>query len=471
METVYALLAIAVALIVVFRRLKHGFIEGLTLATTLLVALPTALRLELPGALPDLTAHRLILLLLLYFWFRRAPSERVPGFGAFIRPFRIWCLLGCVSLLFTSISFSTSLKRFLDTICEFFLFYLLVSSSIRHEEDALSLLRGIWRGLLVVGLLAFVERYTGFNPVDRFLPSFARTEGTHADVLSTYPHRILLGTAMAMAWPVALALLSSRAGGFRCRGWLTWSSVIVFMGACYFGMSRGPWLAAAIAFVGVIVLCTNALRSRLVWIMVLAIAGMMARPGVAESILGLVGSTTQEGSQKEGTFKYRLELWKIAWNAVSKSPLRTVIGYGPGAGMEMDVEWELSYRGTERKIESWDNHFAYDLLQSGILGLLSTVALVAAPLLGLYRHQRMSHGWRRDALAGIVCAILAFIFMMTNVLIFAKQLHFLFWTLALAGMKIGTPAGDDEEGVWDESGLTDSMDPHSFPEEVLSRRG
>lgn len=440
-----ALIFIVVVLVLLFRRLQVDFMTGLEFGILLLVCLPTALRIELPGILPDLTIHRMILLTLFFFWLKRPEAERCHTPSPFLGAFVAWCVINFVSLLTTSISYSTGSKRFLDAVMEFLLFFIMASRAVRHEDDALRVLKAAWKGILIVGVLAVLEKYTGFNPVDRFIPTYARDEGTYADVLSTYPHRILLGTGMAMGWPIAFALLAARRGGLPMKGWLLWISVMILMTGCYFGMSRGPWIASIFVLLGLIVLGTQALRARLLLIGALAGMVMMARPGVAESILGLVGSTTQTGTQKEGTFKYRLELWRVAWSEISKNPLRTVLGYGPGAGLEMEVEWELSYRGTERKIESWDNNFAYDLLQTGVLGFLATLVLFIKPILVLTRYQRSAEGWRKDCLAGVVCCVLAMVFMMTNVLIFAKQLHFLFWTAAVAGMKIGVPAFLEDE--------------------------
>jgi O-antigen ligase len=409
------------------------------------------LRIQLPGDLPDLTFHRLALLCLLFFWFQnRSTWERarpIALFGWFI----FWAITHFLATIFTEISFAASLKRFLDFVLEVSLFYVVVATTIREPDQALRVLRAVWVGLLVVAVLAFIEKYTRFNPVDAFVPDYTRRDTAGSDINSTYPHRILLGTAMAMAWPLAFAMMFIGPARARVSPTALWISVILFLSACYFAMSRGPWLATIMAGAVLVVLGSRQIRRKL--LLVGALAGLMLiiRPGVWDSISSLAMSTTDDNSVKASSYKYRLELWKIAWAKVTESPLRLLVGCGPGVGEQQELDWEVSWRGTERQIESWDNHYAYDLYQAGLPGLLATFGLYAAAFLMVFRARAGTDENGRTIAACFLASVLVLIFMMSNVLIFAKQLNFLFWFLIPAGTVLtratesDTPAADEFE--------------------------
>jgi Lipid A core - O-antigen ligase and related enzymes len=156
---------------------------------------------------------------------------------------------------------------------------------------------------------------------------------------------------------------------------------------------------------------------------------LASRPGVWETLSDRVSATADSKSFKGGTMQYRLELWKVAWAQVTKSMQTFFFGYGPGCGSETEIDWTLSYRGQEYGISSWDNQFAYDLFQSGFLGLIASLILYGSALLFLYRAWVTADPANRDLVLTLFASALALVFMMTNVLIFAKQLYYLFWTL------------------------------------------
>jgi O-antigen ligase len=403
-------------------------------------------RIELPSGLPALTIHRLILIVLMAFWLARPgyrkKRQEVPLLGLFA----FWAGVNLLVLIVTYIQFTTSLKSYLDFVFEILLFYMIVSTSLLNPEDAFRLLRGVWVGITIVALFAVIEKYTRFNPVDRFLPGYAREEGSNSfDVLSTFPHRILLGTGMAMGWPVALALILRGDQESVWQKRRLWISIVALLSSCYFSMSRGPWVAVGISGLALAFLGSWRIRKRILFVGVLAGFLLLAKPSVFQTFLDMVQVTTDVDSAKGGTARYRLELWKIAWAEVTKSPVRFLFGYGQGAGREMDLTWELSYRGKEYQIFSWDNHFACDLFQSGTLGLLASLLLYGGALLILYRTWKTIDYPDKDVLACLLASALVLFFMMTNVLIYAKQLYFMFWSLAAVGIAIGNPSTLGEE--------------------------
>jgi hypothetical protein len=408
-------------------KLARDFPKGLAYAVFLCVSMSTFLRIPLPGSLPQLTVFRLILVVMFLFWLR-LPSlkERISALPH-SRCFWFWGLANLVSLLLTTADFVPSLKRYLDFVLEMWGFYLILGTSIETRDQAFALLRSAVAGLGLVALLAFVEKYTGFNPV-RYLAISDDEAASFRDVVATYQHRILLGTAMAMTMPLAF-VLANRAAVPRQKV-LLWGITLGSAAACYFAHSRGPWLGTALAGTVLILLGGSKIRRGMICIFALTLAVLLARPGVYETLFDSAKTTTDRESLKGKTFMYRLELWKVAWSKITESPVRFLFGHGPGCGIDSEVEWELSYGGKGSTIESWDNHYAYDLYQSGILGLLARLILYFSVVRMAYRAYREAAPPDRDILAALLASSVVLLFMMTNVLIFSKQLNFLFWTIA-----------------------------------------
>jgi O-antigen ligase len=415
----------------IWATLSRDFAKGLACAVFWCVWLTTYLRVDTFGALPELTVHRLILITLFVHWIRkpeyRARLRDVP----LLRPFQLWVLVSFASLLVTSIPFTDSLKAYLDFVVEVGIFFLIVSTAIRTRDEAIRLLRATALGITIVAAFGAIEHYNGFNPVDAWIPNYGREEGTGHDVLSTYQHRILLGTGMAMGFSVCLALLALNKPGFPGKKML-WFSVALCLSTCFFAQSRGPWLACLVSLGVMAWLGSMKLRKSLLIIPVLALITFMIKPGVLDSLTTKAEDTMDTDSFKGGTFQYRLELWKIAWNAISKEPVRLFLGYGPGSGRGVDLEWNLSYRDWGMKIESWDNQFAYDLFRFGVIGAIASLNLFIGMWWRLYKLARSAPKEDRDAIAVLVGAVSALVFMMSNVFIFARQLDYFLWSVVAA---------------------------------------
>ena len=453
--------------------LSREFIKGLAYAVFLCVSMPTALRIQMPGSLPQLTIYRLVLIVVFLFWLRhRDPglkSSGAPLFGLFL----FWGLTNLASVLCTTGDFVASLKRYLDFVVDAALFFFLLSTSLRHRDDALRILRAAWLGVTLVAALAFVEKYTGFNPVNYLASAGAEDldqAGTvfRGDVTATYQHRILLGTGMAMGWPLAVTLLQTPAGRSRRRVWL-WLSVCLLLAGCYFGNSRGPWLAGALAGAVIALLAGAAARRKMAVLLVVALAVLVLKPGVLQSLTGSVAVTMDDQSFKAGTFQYRLELWKVAWAEISRSPVTFLVGRGPGSGLNSAVDWKLSYRGgQEMQISSWDNQLAYDLYQSGMVGFGSSLALYGAVLLMGYRSWREAGPDERGVRACLLAGLVAYVFMLSNVLMFTKPVNFLFWSVAATAYAFGLNPPEREAGEEEaEAGVEERrtvLDDASSPE-------
>src|SRR5256885_915470 len=90
--------------------LRRDFVAGLSYALFLWVSMTTFLRISLPGALPELTLHRLLLIVVVLAWLRKhslSDIKRVPLAGCF----GFWIAANLLSLCGTQIEFVTSMKR------------------------------------------------------------------------------------------------------------------------------------------------------------------------------------------------------------------------------------------------------------------------------------------------------------------------------------------------------------------------
>jgi hypothetical protein len=439
---IIAILAILIPLWILLRR---DFVTGLAFAIFFWVSMTTLLRIQLPGELPALTIHRLMLIVVAIAWakrYRLADIRSVPLFGCFV----FWVLANLISLLGTDIEFVASLKRFLDFVLEVFVFYVIASTSLKDQEDAVKVLKAAWFGLIAVAILAVVERQTGFNPVDAFIPGYQRDDGLQRIVLSTYQHRILLGTAMAIGVSLSFAVREAyRESGKRLR--LFWVGLGLMLLSSYYAFSRGPWVGLALGCAIIGVAGSKEVRKILIIMGVLGMLALLSRPGVVETLTHYAKDSVDSSSFKGGTLQYRLELWAVAFAQVSKSTWLFLFGYGPGAGSEISIDWKLSYNNQQYVVDSWDNHFAYSLFQSGFIGLAATLLLYFKGVTMFARVWRRSQSSNRSLLACVIATASVLVWMMTNVLIFAKQIDYLFWTVIAAGFVIARQSETVEEEI------------------------
>lgn len=429
-QTVMTLL-IVVLLVPLWLRARRDFVGALCYGVVVLISCTHLLKIPTPGALPELSIHRLVIISLLISWLRQ-PGDR-PRLGSvpLAKQIRWWIIVISLSLI-GSIDLVVGVKRYLDYVLEFFLLYFILVTSMRSHSDAMRVLRAACIGLTIVALLAFAEKYSGVNVVDRFIAQYDVEGSALSDIRATYRHRILLGAGMAMGWPVAFYFTQSARTGTGRK--LAWFSVIAMLSACYFARSRGPWLAAGLASGGLFFFSSGAARRRLAGITVLAAVLVMLRPGVLATVTGLAEQTLDTESFKGGTYQYRWELWRVAFNAITQSPWRTLFGFGPGSGSTQSLDWSLSFRdGKDFVVESWDNDFAYILYQYGFIGLVATVALYATLAWRLLVQAKRRSGLDRDLFACLAMTALVLFFMMSNVMIFARQLYYLLWTITAVG--------------------------------------
>jgi O-antigen ligase len=257
-----------------------------------------------------------------------------------------------------------------------------------------------------------------------------------------------MGYAMAMGVPLSLALASYEKEAKPRR--IMYSITLLLIGANYFSMSRGPWLGLLFATIGMAVFCGKATRKKLLFLVVLTAAVCILRPGVRDSITNLCRGTFDPDSEKNSDYQYRWQLWGVAWDQIRLSPVRLLFGYGPDSaeGMDLSDYWHGEEGSTSSITKigftSWDNNYACDLIQLGILGFLTEIALHLSIVKTLLDNWRSSNPDNRILQGGIAVACLVFMFAMTNVFIFAPQLKYLFWALVAVGSNFSLVVANQE---------------------------
>jgi hypothetical protein len=426
------LITIVVILIPLVYVLFADYKRGIFMSVFLMVLLPPQLAIITPGDLPDFTIHRLILTAIIGIWLLRHRTHIRISDIPLARYFIILVTGTFITVLF-AVDFIFSFKSFLSLTLEVVLFYFIIMTTMENRTDVQKLITAAALGLGLVAFIGFIENYSGFNPVDRYVSGYLRLDKNFGDVLSTYPHRILFGAAMAMGWPLTMVIAARYRDRLPLMVLLILAAAAMLAGV-YFSDSRGAWLGAILGGMVLFVFGRVDVRRSLAAVAVIGLMVVLIRPGVRAQILDRVQSTQQTTSFRGGTYQYRWELWNIAAEEIAKTPLRAALGYGPGSTEVLQIETWLPYSNRTVLLWSWDNHYAAHLLEYGYLGL---VLLLSLHLMILYK---LFTAWRRvdpadkNLLAAIIAGAVVMMFMMTNVRIFAPHLHFLYWSLVGSGL-------------------------------------
>src|SRR5260221_11979219 len=108
-------------------------------------------------------------------------------------------------------------------------------------------------------------------------------------------------------------------------------------------------------------------------------------------------------------------------------------------GLNKYIEHEQG--GTEVKIRftSWDNPYAADLIEYGVVGLALEIILYALILRYLFKRWLGAKGNVKGVLGGLIAVCVIFFFAKSNGYIFSAQLIFGFCTVSLVGVGAFTP--------------------------------
>jgi len=306
----------------------------------------------------------------------------------------------------------------------------IVRKSVKSADDARRLLNCIGMGLAAAAAIAIVERYLGLKISDLFPQDLDQERfywsGSSTDITGTYQHRILLGLACALG---ALKYLQDLMSDTSKSGkGLTFLCAVGCLTALYFSVSRGPWLAFGIGFIGLVgMMGTRGIKWGLL-LAVLVLSVLLARPGIWTTISDLSSSTFDATTLKGSSYQWRFVVIETALAQMSKAGiLNELFGFGGGSqimNMSEFGKYEIA-PGIRLPVASWDCEYAVILYDRGWLGLLLLLLLSG---MGLARIAQLVRATRdaatRNVSVSVFVGLLFFATARTNVALYAPQLTY-----------------------------------------------
>ena len=318
----------------------------------------------------------LLLALLWLVWDRmRAPRPR-PIRANPLDP-AVFLFVGVALALMFVISpfFSIAVAGWRATV-QYMLWFFVVIRLLRDDRDLMNLYYVMVGAAFLIALHG-IYQYIVAVPIPSHWTDQAE-QSVRTRVFSIFGSPNIMGDFMVMFAPMA-ASLAYRAKGVKAKLFF-WFVTFCMCFACLFTMSRGAWMAMAVA-----VLVFSALVDRRLLLLILA-AGLcsLSLPFVASRIGYLltpefIASTTNGG---------RASRWALALIYWSESPLFGVgLGmFGGAVAMQHKIYSAISYFYV-------DNYYLKILVEMGVVGLAAFLLLLACLLFTgartLYRTARV----------------------------------------------------------------------------------
>ena len=435
---------IAIFILPVLRMLSRDFQRGLCGALALFAMMPSTLAIEPLGDAFEFTFQRILLLVVIVFWFGWLSSRRermpIPFFGFIVA----WWIANLFSLAF-AVDRVIGVKWMLSFSTEIVLFYIIVSTTIVDLESLMGVFHAFCLAIGILAVLGTIEYYTTFNPALDIIGIKELKDET--DVIVTFRHRILFGVAMALGWPLLLALAFRVDGRFKKI--MVTAAVMMAIASCYFSNSRGPWFGAALAGAIMCIFGSKKVRKSMLIFAALSVVVVIVRPGVRDTLKDLTMSTFDEDSYRGKSYAYRKELWPAAFKLAKESPIRALFGHGGLSTETMDLHDMFEFGGStyHTGFSSWDNNYACDLVEFGGFGLGVEVLFYGCVLFTLYRSTRQCPEEYRDVSAAFLAAGTVYCFALTNVFMFSPQLKCMFFTIVIIGTRLPALAEQKEEAT------------------------
>lgn len=433
---------------------------GLATAVFFFILLPTEVRIPLPGALPELTAHRLLLVLCAFqVLAHRLPEttarQKLPLTGMLV----LIAMVRGISM-FLADEFVPAFKDLFAFLLETVLFFILVWGGVRGRDGMIRILWGVAYAVIGIACIAWVERFTGENYAARWIPGIPDYSNSTS---ATFRHRIQFGYAMAMGFPIIIALALRAKNSWQ--KWITWAGMALLPAACYFSNSRGAWAGMALGGMVLFLTATPAVRKRMILVGVLGVCAIMTRPGVWETVERRWNHTFSSDTHKGRSASYRLELWRVANEQLKTGPGRFLFGFGGGnlESMDLSAEFELGGGTSDLGYTSWDSEYAANFMKFGWVGFLIELLLYLAILKWALRAWRSTKPEHMSITSALIGTLIVYLWAMTNVAIFNPQLMFLFW-LAVAMAVRSVEFAHQEEN---QTQASRSQRPHSELSEAM----
>ena len=424
---------------VIYMALRKGLEQALPLAAFLFVIFPEEAKIPIPG-LFDLTTQRLVVVALLVLCtISKVPKGSAPKklpLAAGIITLASWWILSAA----TSVVFTVSIKYVLSQILDLFMIYYVYARFVTKTETVRNVLFGMVAGMMVCCVFGVLEVYAQWSVISLF-PEMVHRSGASGRVYvdmargvraqSTFGHPILFGSALAMAIPMALYLVSNARKS--ARKVFLWIGLLLMFVCIYKTASRGPWLALALSLAALLTSSKTRLRKYLIVICLLTAVVLVARPGVWETIQNDYLSTMDKKSSQGESYQYRFALYELAAHELNKSAPRAIWGYGPESFFYLGIVGK--FNGRIMMYESCDSSMAALLIETGYVGFIIAILLLYRALKLTYRAYRKLPAPENAICMIFLVNIATFCFMMTNVAIFGwGQENIMFWIVTALAM-------------------------------------
>jgi O-antigen ligase len=291
-----------------------------------------------------------------------------------------WILITCITSTMPLVSFKFLVSRIWFIV----VFYLIASQIFRDREN---IPRYVW--IYIIPFLAVVG-YAWYNHA-RF--GFFHQQSAHFVVQPFYNDHTSYGAILAMLIPALIGLIIVRGDISLIRRIFIWGVLVILLTAMLFSYTRAAWVSLAGAL-GVFIIIL--LRIRFTYLLILGaiLIGFIYsqrteiqirleqnRQVSSEDLMEHVRSISNVAT--DASNMERLNRWSCAWRMFKEKP---VFGWGPGAYMFKYAPFQLEREKTEISTNAatlGNAHSEYigPLAESGILGMLTFLAIVIATLL------------------------------------------------------------------------------------------
>ena len=360
---------------------------GLFVAISAALLLPTPFSVTIGTA--SLGVGQVLLLAFIFGWFAawsRHDSRLAFGRTSLDLPMVMVLVAQALSTIVNTGQLSTrelvgAAQQLVVYALDYFLLSRIVVSvltSRRRTELLLRYLAGIIAFIAALGVVEFFSHENVFLLVPG-LPQSLRnyvTQLAQAATLirgiprihSTFEQPLVLGTALAMGFPLALAFAFRSKGGERLLWWL---STAVIAAAMLMTVSRSVYLLGALTVVAFALVLP---RRR--WRIGVVVAGVVLAGGLlaANPSLRAVASgifSLKPNTQLSNTVTHRTEEIAPVWGDVLKKP---VLGYGPRTFSATELAFDglvppRNNAGTTNQTPVLDDTYLGMLGEGGVIGL------------------------------------------------------------------------------------------------------
>jgi len=424
----------------VFLAVTKGLERALPFFTFMVVLVPTDSKIELPG-LFDLTTQRVALITLAVL-FLVLGERKGPDAKAFATPLKylicthiVWCIISTSDSIVPLASF----KRMLSQIFEYYLIYYIFVRVASSKETINKILSAMVAAMTLACILGIPEERWHWTIMSWFPTSTVQLIvvqwGRGFRMHSTFVHPILFGGAIAIVIPLAFYLLTL-AKGIGRKVYLWVCLMLMFM-CIYKTMSRGPWLGLILASALLLVFGKGEIRKPLFGVCLLAVAVLVIRPGVWETLNETYHATQDTESPSGASYEYRYALLKVSTQALAKDFTREIWGYG------MESFPDLHLRGPFKEWDNWafvscDSSWIEITVETGYVGVFILALLLIKPAVLTFRDFRKVPEPDNALSLTFFASMMAYYFMMTNVNMYSwGQNGYMLWMIIALSLAYG----------------------------------